>query len=287
MMKTNKWTAILFTLPGMLIYITFMVIPILFCFYYSFTNWDGISDQYRFYGLKNYVRLLSDDTFLAALKNTAIFTLITAFIYNVFGILFAVILDKNTRIHNFAKTAIFLPVVLSSVVVSFIWSYMTKMDGGVINLIMGAIGLPSIHFYASKMSMLYTVAFVVTWAGLGYFTMVYQAALKTIPDDLYEAATIDGAGILQKFFNVTLPLLTPGITINTVLSMIWGFKQYDHLKIMTPGTVQSITMNSIERAFNYNMFSYASAIILVLFIIVIGITIIQLGIMKRFEVNEA
>ncbi|MCC3372438.1 carbohydrate ABC transporter permease [Cohnella sp. REN36] len=285
-MRIAKKSAFVFALPGILIYFVFMVVPILLCFYYSFTNWDGISDHYRFNGIKNFTELASDDTFLDALKYTAIFTLITALIYNVFGILIAVILDKKSKVHNFAKSTVFLPVVLSSVVVSFIWSYMTQMDGGIINLVVNAFGLPSIHFYGSKMAILYTVSVAVTWAGLGYFTMVYMAALKTIPEELYEASTIDGAGKTSKFFRITLPLLAPGITINTVLSIVWGFKQYDHMKIMTPGTVQSITMNSIERAFNYNMFSYASAIILVLFVIVIVISVIQLGIMKRFEVSE-
>jgi ABC-type sugar transport system permease subunit len=285
MKKTNRFSEIAFITPGLLVYTLFMIIPIVLCFYYSITNWDGISSSYRFIGLDNFKDMLSDDSFFKAVKATLWITIISTLIYNTIGILLAVILDQFGKAYRFSKSALFLPTILSGVVVSFIWSYMTQPSGGVINYIAAAFGMKEINFYHSWLATVLTVTGVITWAGLGFFTTVYLSALQMIPQELYEASKIDGAGLIRRFLQITMPLLTPGITISTILSLIWGLKQYDFVKVMAPGTVQTISINAIERAFEYNMFAYASSISLVLFLVIITVSIVQLNIMKKREVE--
>ena len=149
-MKHNKLHDVLLAGPGYLIYTVFMIIPLGLCFFYSFTNWDGISKKFKIIGFRNFERLFQDASFFNALKVTLIITVITVLIYNVLGVFLAVVLNKKNRICAFAKSAVFVPTVLSSVVVAFIWSYVMQTDGGVINTILGLAGIPPVDFYDSR-----------------------------------------------------------------------------------------------------------------------------------------
>lgn len=288
-MKHSKLQDTALIAPGYLIYIVFMIIPLGMCFFYSFTNWDGISASYKMIGLRNFVKLFGNDDFYSALKVTLTITLITVLIYNVLGILLAVVLDRKGWVCSFAKSAIFVPTILSSVVVAFIWSYMMQTDGGVINTILNVFGVDPIDFYDSPMRTIIMISVIISWNGLGLFLVIYIATLNTIPADLYEAAEVDGANGFNRFFKVTLPLLMPGITINSILSMAGGLKQYDHVKVITGGgpggSTQTVTLLAVEKAFEYNRRGYSSAIILVLFIIIVIISVVQLSITKRREVE--
>lgn len=262
-----------------------MVIPILLTFYYSFTNWNGINSSYQFVGLKNFTHLLNDRSFTDAIKTTLIITITTAFFLNVIAIGLAAILDGVGKVYRIGKAGLFIPAILSSVVVSFLWSYMTQTNGGIINYILGIFNIQSYDFYKTTLRTTYLVSGVIVWAALGFYTTVYDATLKTIPEELYEAGRVDGANAFQRFFRITLPLLTPGITINSILAVTWGLKQYDFVKIMTPGSIQTIAVNAVERAFDYNRLAYASAIVLVLFFAIAIISFIQIYLVKKVEVE--
>ena len=288
-MKHNKLHDILLAAPGYLVYTVFMIIPLGLCFFYSFTNWDGISKKYKMIGLRNFERLFQDASFFNALKVTLIITVITVLIYNVLGVFLAVILSKKSRICAFAKSAVFVPTVLSSVVVAFIWSYIMQTDGGVINTILGLFGIPPVDFYDTPLHTIVMISVIISWNGLGLFLVIYMATLNTIPQELMEAAEVDGASGFQRFFKITLPLMMPGITINSVLSLAGGLKQYDHVKVITGGgpggATQTITLQAVEKAFVYNRRGYSSAIILVLFILFVIVSVIQISITKKREVE--
>ena len=288
-MKHNKLHDVLLAAPGYLIYTVFMIIPLGLCLFYSFTNWDGISKNYKIIGFKNFVRLFQDASFYNALKVTLIITVITVLIYNVLGVLLAVVLNRKNRACAFAKSAIFVPTVLSSVVVAFIWSYIMQTDGGIINTILGVFGIPPVDFYDTPMHTIVMISVIISWNGLGLFMVIYVATLNTIPQELMEAAEVDGANGVQRFFRITLPLMMPGITINSVLSLAGGLKQYDHVKVITGGgpggATQTITLLSVEKAFGYNRRGYSSAIILVLFIMIVIVSVIQISITKKREVE--
>ena len=288
-MKHNKLHDFLLVTPGYLIYTVFMIVPLGMTMFYSFTNWDGISKKFKMIGFKNFVRLFSDAQFFNALKVTLIITLITVLIYNILGVFLAVVLNRKNRICAFTKSAVFVPTVLSSVVVAFIWSYIMQTDGGVINTILALFGIAPVNFYKTPLDTIVMISVIISWNGLGLFLVIYVATLNTIPTELMEAAEVDGASGAQRFFRITLPLMMPGITINSILSIAGGLKQYDHVKVITGGgpggATQTITLMSVEKAFEYNRRGYSSAIILVLFILIVIVSAIQLSITKRREVK--
>lgn len=288
-MKHNKLHDTLLVAPGYLVYTIFMIIPLGMCLFYSFTNWDGISKKYKIIGFRNFERLFQDASFFNALKVTLIITVITVLIYNVLGVFLAVVLNRKNRVCAFTKSAFFVPTVLSSVVVAFIWSYMMQTDGGVINTILGLFGIHPIDFYDSPTHTIIMISVIISWNGLGLFLVIYVATLNTIPQELMEAAEVDGASGVQRFFRITLPLMMPGITINSVLSMAGGLKQYDHVKVITGGgpggSTQTITLLAVEKAFSYNRRGYSSAIILVLFVMIVIVSVIQVSITKKREVE--
>ncbi|MBF9016565.1 MULTISPECIES: carbohydrate ABC transporter permease [unclassified Oceanispirochaeta] len=285
MNKKSNWYDIAFVTPGLLVYMIFLVIPLLLSFYYSFTNWNGLSPHVKITGVKNYILISKDPMFLDSLWVTLKITVITALGVNTVGLLTAGVLNKPGGVLKMGRTIVFIPAILSAVVASFIWSYMTQTNGGIINIILKIIHLPSIDFYQSKESMVFMVSGVISWAALGFYTTIYIANMKTIPLDIYEAAEIDGASPLRQFFSMTIPMLRPAIIINSITAIIWGLKQYDFVKVMIPGYIQTVTIYAIERAFEYNMFGYSSAVIIVLLILTLLISLFQMKIMNRKEIS--
>ena len=287
-LKHNRLHDFLLVAPGYLIYVVFMIFPLGMCFFYSFTNWDGISAEFKMIGLRNFERLFRDAGFFSALRVTLIITVITVLIYNVLGVFLAVVLNRKTRACEFTKSAIFLPTVLSSVVVAFIWSYIMQTDGGIINTVLALFGVPPVDFYDSPDHTIVMISVIISWNGLGLFLVIYVATLNTIPQELMEAAEVDGANGVQRFFRITLPLMMPGITINSVLSMAGGLKQYDHVKVITGGgpggKTQTVTLFAVEKAFA-NRRGYSSAAILVLFILIAVVSVVQVSITKKREVK--
>lgn len=285
MKKKSNWYDIAFLTPGLLVYVIFLVIPLLLSFYYSFTNWNGLSPQVKITGLKNYILISKDPMFLDSLWITLKITIFTTIAVNTIGILTAAILNKPGGILKMGRTIVFIPAILSAVVASFIWSYMTQTNGGIINIILEILHLPIVDFYKSKESMVLMVSGVISWAALGFYTTIYIANMKSIPLDIYEAAEIDGASPLRQFYSMTIPMLRPAIIINSITALIWGLKQYDFVKVMIPGYIQTVTIYAIERAFEYNMFGYSSAVIIVLLFLTLLISLVQMKIMNRKEIN--
>ena len=164
-----------------------------------------------------------------------------------------------------------------------------QTDGGIINTILGVFGIAPIDFYATPFRTIVMISVIIAWNGLGLFLVIYVATLNTIPEEVLEAAEVDGASGIQRFFRITLPLMMPGITINSILSMAGGLKQYDHVKVITGGgpggATQTITLLSVEKAFEYNRRGYSSAIILVLFVMIVIVSAIQISITKKREVK--
>ncbi len=288
-MKHSKLYDALFLAPGFLIYIIFMIIPVVMCFLYSFTNWDGISATYKMIGFKNFENLFKDAAFFQAMQVTVIIMIVTTLIYNVFGIILAALLNDKGKLLGFSRSAIFIPTVMSSVVVAFIWSYMVQTNGGVINSIIALFGGSPVDFYSTPTTTIFMISGIICWNSLGFFVVIYMSTLSTIPQEVYEACMVDGAGWFHRFFHITLPLLAPGITINCILAVAGGLKQYDHVKVITGGgpggATQTVTLFSVEKAFEYNRRGYSSAAVIILFLIIVLLSVIQLSISKRHEVE--
>lgn len=288
MKKRRLHDALLLT-PGFLAYIIFMIIPLIMCLLYSFTNWNGFSPEYRIVGLDNFRMLFTDPHFFSAMRVTFVIMIITTLIYNVFGILLAALLNDRGKILGFSRSAIFIPTVLSSVVVAFIWSYMIQTNNGVINVILDTLGLSTADFYKSPMTTVIMMSVIICWNSLGFFVVIYISTFSTIPYELYEASKVDGAGWLQRFRHISLPLIAPGITICSILAVSGGLKQFDHVRVITAGgpggATQTITLFAVNMAFERSRRGYSSAAILVLFVIIVILSIVQLRISRKYEVE--
>lgn len=276
---------------GVLLYLAVMIIPMLLSFFYSFTNFNLLNATNSYIGGKNYVSMLSDDTFLSSL----LFTLKTSFtvtvVANVLGLIIALALNHTGRFYTALRTVFFVPQVLSSVVIGFIWGGMLNSQRGLVNTLLRQIGVigasGNIPWLATPELATLSVIGVCVWQMVGFCTVVYLAALQGVPQDLKDAANVEGANRWQMFRNVTFPLLSPGVTVNVVLLLIMMFKLYDIILVMTAagpaGTTESLAFYVTRMAFTVNRVGYASAMAVVLFI---SVAIISAGLGAFLRARE-
>ena len=261
---------------GVGLYLAVLVLPMLLSFYYSFTNFDLLNATNRFIGGQNYVAMLSDDTFLSTLLFTLKTSITVMVVANVLGLMIAMALNHPGPFYTVLRTVFFLPQVLSSVVIGFIWSGMLNSQRGLVNTLLRQIGLigtgGNISWLGTPSLATFSVIGVCVWQMVGFCTVVYLAALQSVPQDLKDAANVDGANRWQSFWNVTFPLVSPGVTVNVVLLLIMMFKLYDIILVMTAtgpaGSTESLAFYVTRMAFTVNKVGYASAMAVVLFIFV-------------------
>ncbi len=278
-----------FILPAFLIYTGLMIIPIIGAFALSFTNWNGISQGFQIIGLKNYVSMLTDKRLHNAIWVTVRITVTVAVTVNVLGLLIASMLNHAGRLINVLRSIFFMPYVISTVAIAFIWLSILSYTG-VLNTLLSAVGLDALvdDFIGNASNAIRSICIIEIWRILGFHMVLYLAALQTVPNDLYEACTMDGGTRWQKFRYVTLPMIVPGITISVIMSIMTEMKQYDVVKIITNGgpgySTETITYNIVTQAFGNNLLGYSSAIAVFLFAVIATVSIIQLTIASRFEV---
>jgi multiple sugar transport system permease protein len=273
-----------------LIYGCFVLAPILISFGYSLTNYNPFNPPTKYVGLDNYQLLFQDEQFLTALRVTSILTLIVVIVPNVLGLGVALLLDRRGWLYNALRSVFFTPVILSSVVVSVVWSRLLDAEGP-LNQTLRALGVDEPPGWLSDPRYaLYSVASIISWQMLGFCVVVYLAGLQGVPTDLVEAAEIDGAGPVRRFWAVTWPMLAPSVTINTVVLLISAFKAYDYIKVITnggpgAGTTATIAFNVLQTGLDANHGGYASAMAIIMLIIVATATAIALKILQRREVD--
>ncbi|MFJ7214017.1 carbohydrate ABC transporter permease [Amycolatopsis sp. NPDC098790] len=279
-----------FGAPGVLVYLCFVLAPILISFGYSLTNYNPFNPPVKFVGLDNYRLLFADEQFLTALKVTTILTLIVVIVPNLLGLGVALLLDRKGWLYNALRSVFFTPVILISVVVSIVWSRLLD-DQGPPNNLLRTLGVAHPPGWLSDPDVaLYSVASIVCWQMLGFCVVVYLAGLQGVPQELLEAASIDGAGPLRRFRAVTWPLLAPSLTINTVVLLISAFKTYDYVKVITnggpgSGATATIAFDVLQTGFDSNHVGYASAMAVLMLVIVAVVTTVVLGFLRRREVD--
>ncbi|MEU4526141.1 sugar ABC transporter permease [Amycolatopsis sp. NPDC024027] len=279
-----------FGAPGVLVYLCFVMAPILISFGYSLTNYNPFHPPVKFVGFDNYRLLFTDSQFLTALRVTTILTVIVVIVPNVLGLGVALLLDRKGWLYNALRSVFFTPVILSSVVVSIVWSRLLD-DRGPLNSLLRGLGVSHPPGWLSDPDLaLYSVASIVCWQMLGFCVVVYLAGLQGIPPELLEAAEIDGAGPLRRFRAVTWPLLAPSLTINTVVLLISAFKTYDYVKVITnggpgSGATATIAFDVLQTGFDSNHVGYASAMAVLMLVIVALVTTVVLNFLRRREVD--
>lgn len=267
-----------FAAPAFLIYTVLLVVPIIMAFCLSFFNWNGIGEM-TFIGFKNYTQVLKDKSIGNAVSNTLIITVVQTLVCNVLGLLLAVLLNKTGKRTAIFRTIYFLPNVLSGVAIAFIWKAIFSYNG-VLNTLLAAVGLDHLiaNFMTTHASALTCIIIVGIWSSLGYYMMIYVSALQSVPAELYEAATVDGASAWNKFRYITLPLITSGTMVSVMMSIINGLRAYDVVKIMTDGgpgkMTETIVYNIVRYGFNGNMMGYSCAISVVLFLVIAAVSIL-------------
>lgn len=274
----------------MLIYLCFVLAPIVISVGYSLTNYNPFRPPTRYVGFHNYRVLFEDEEFLHALKVTTTLTVIVVIVPNVLGLLVALLLDRRGWFYNALRSVFFVPVVLSSVVVSIIWTRMMA-DDGVVNKALRGLGVHDPPGWLSDPDLaVYSIGIILSWQTLGFCVVVYLAGLQGVPKELHEAAAIDGASPLQRFRNVTWPLLAPALTINTVVQLISAFKVFDHIQVITDGgpgegTTASIAFTVLRIGFTANRQGYASAMAIVMLVIIAIASAVALKVLRRREVD--
>ena len=290
MRRKRLWHFLSFGGPAVMVYVCFVLLPILISLGYSLTNYNPFNPPSKYMGLRNYQLLIQDQEFLTALKVTTILTVIVVVVPNVLGLGIAVLLDRPGWLYNALRSVFFVPVVLSSVVVSVIWTRLLDNDG-LLNQTLRGIGIDNPPGWLSDPHYaLYSLAGVISWQVLGFCVVVYLAGLQAVPTELTEAASIDGAGPIRRFWHVAWPLLAPSLTVNTVILLISAFKVFDQVQVIThggpgTGTTATIAYTILDQAFVFNRAGYASAEAIVMLIIIAVASAIALKLLQRREVN--
>jgi ABC-type sugar transport system permease subunit len=266
--------------PALAATVLFLVIPMVVSAYWSLTSYNGIKPP-EFVGLQNYVDVLGNSRFQKAFENTIAFVILGMGIGPALGLGSALLLDRSLRLRGLFRAAFFLPTMTSLVVVATIWKFLYS-DAGIINAVIGFVGLPAVSWLSNPTTALPAVVVTSIWQGFGFETVVFLAALQSIPRTFYEAASIDGAGRWAKFRWVTLPALRPTILFVYVIGIIGSFQTYDQIFVMTNGgpiqATRTIVFDLVDR-FNRLDLGGASAVayILVVFLAILSYLQLRIG----------
>lgn len=290
----RRWQVVgnfgIFVLPSLVIFTAVVFVPIIWTLIIGMTDERATRRTTSFVGFANVIALAGDPDFLQSLANTVIITLIVVIGTNALGIAIALLLQKQGALYNVLRSMYFTPVILSSIVVSVIWRSLLVEDG-LLNTVLRSVGVSNPPGWLTDPSIaVYSVSVIMVWQMLGFAVVVYLAGLAGIPQELDEAASLDGAGPLGRFRHVTWPLLAPSLTITTVMLMISSFKTYDQVAVLTnggPGTgaTATVAFEVIRSAFTDQRAGYASAMAGVMIVLVGLATAIVLRILQRREVT--
>ncbi|MBM2614781.1 sugar ABC transporter permease [Actinoplanes sp. LDG1-06] len=268
-----------FAAPALLVYFTFLVYPALSSLWFSFTDWDGLSPGYNVVGLQNYASMVDDPVVVRAALNNLIWAVVTVVVPVVLGLVLAVLLNGKVRGKPLLRLVFYTPAVLPLVSVASIWGWLYNPEYGAINAFLRSAGLDGLAqpWLGQDSTALGATMVAAIWLRVGFPMLLYLAALQGINPDLYEAATVDGAGRWQQFWHITMPGLRPAHYVVIALSVIDSFKVFDLIYAMTyggPGTATQVMGTWMYfNVFQYNQAGYGTAIAVVITVVAIAVSI--------------
>ena len=285
--KLTNWLAFLgFTAPNFILLAVFTFWPIAYSLYLSFFRWNMIAPVKTFVGLENYARMLKDPVFWQVLRNTGVLAAGTVFIKLSIALFLAVLLNQKIRGRNAYRAIVFSPTFTTSVAIAMVWGWILDPYYGLLKLPLHWLGLRSPNWLLDPQWALPGVMIVVIWAGIGYDMVIFLAGLQGIPIDLYEAARVDGASRWSLFWRITFPLLSPTTFFLLIISIVGAFKAFDIVAVMTGGGPLNSSNVYVyylyQNAFRWFKAGYASALAMVLFVIILVITVIQVRLSRRW-----
>jgi len=285
--RKKELTGWLFVMPSLIVFTLFMFLPIILGFWYSLTDYTGLSDQYNFVGLSNYVKLFQDRYFKVSIKNNLIYAGLYSVLTMLLALVLATLLNGLKRFRKIFRMAFFMPYISSMVAVAIIWKMIFNPNGGPLNTVLLNIGIANPpKWLASTDWALIAIVIVSVWKSCGYYMLIFLAGLQNIPETLYESAALDGAGKIARYFKITLPMITPTIFLNLVLVTINSFQVFDLVNVMTKGgpgmSTNVLSFRIYYEGFKNSSMGYASAIAYFLFAVILIITGFQFLIEKRW-----
>ena len=284
LINSDKFSSIFFLSPAVLGSFIFIVIPIFFSFYLSFTNWDLLS-KIEFVGLTNYINLFKSKEFYFILTNTIYYALITTILGVIIPLILANIINTKIRGTEIFKTIYFLPFITPMVVIAIVWAWIFDPNNGLLNYLLKT----HINWLLEPNWAMLCIIIVSVWKLIGYNMVIFLAGLSAISNSLYEAAKIDGASVIKCFFNITIPQLSPTIFFVIIITTISSFQVFDLIYLMTQGrplnSTNVLVYELYQSAFEHFEIGKASAIAYILFIVIFILTIIQWNLKSKW-VNE-
>ncbi|MBN1287563.1 MAG: sugar ABC transporter permease [Anaerolineae bacterium] len=290
----SRWyVPYLFLLPGLALYILWMIYPLIYEFYISFFDWKLMPGQVStFVGLENYRAILEDKVFWLALGNTVNYAIITVAGQMILGLTVAILVHRVTVAKRIFRAIYYLPVVTSWVVVAFLFLYLfSAHPGGLINYILVSLGvLTEPVAWLSETNTAWIAVYALgIWKGIGWSMVIFLAALQGIPDNLYEAASIDGAGQWKQLLTITLPLIRPTTLFVLVMLVIGGFNVFVSVFLITGGgplhRTEVVLSYMYDRAFDRLLFGYGAALSYILAAIIVTVNLVQMRLFRRPQVE--
>lgn len=279
---------IIFILPALLIYVVFSILPFLYTFYYSFTDYTDINPvNLNFTGLANYAKVLQNNLMTTAIQNSIVYAIVITSFQTLVGLPLAVILNGKLKTRNLLRAVYFFPAVFSALIIGYLWNFiMSSSDYGLINNLLHRLGFDTFNFFTANRA-LFSVIFTQVWQWAGWAMVIYLANLQSISPDLYEAAEIDGASGLKKFFFVTLPLMCPSVKIVIVTGLIGGMKVFDIIYAMTSGgpgnATETVMTVMMKKGISDGFYSQGAAFGVCFFIIVVLLSSVVTKLMGKWS----
>jgi len=276
---------VLFIAPSLIPLLLFTVGPMVASVGLSTVRWNLLKPPV-FVGLDNFARLLADSDFHAAVLHTAVYVAGYLPIVLVGGLLIALALNQKLRGLAIFRTAYFLPVVTSWVVVALMWRWLLDPRVGIVNFALGLVGIDGPGWYTDPFWAMPSVIIASAWKDLGFVMVILLAGLQSIPEEYYEAASVDGAGRWTRLRHITLPLLTPSIFFVVVISLINNLQVFDQVWVMTEGgpagATDVVVSQIVRNAFSYGQMGYAAAMSWLFFVVLLVITVVQFRLQRRW-----
>ncbi|QHA91130.1 sugar ABC transporter permease [Bacillus sp. N1-1] len=285
MNNQNKWFWI-FLSPVILALGIVVVVPFVYGFVFSFTDWNGLTAT-SFVGFEHYLNLFQEEEFMNSIWFTVKFSIVTVILLNVFGLCLALIVTRKIKSNNLLRTVFFMPNLIGGLILGFIWQFIFISVFGDVGNLLGLEGMEG--WLSTPETGFWGLVILTSWQMAGYIMIIYIAYLENIPKDLIEAAKIDGASALQRFKSITFPLVAPAFTVSMFLTLSMAFKIYDQNLSLTNGgpfnSTQMVAMEIVRTAFSDNEMAYAQAKAVIFFLIVAVIALTQVYYNKKREVD--
>ena len=286
---SRKSSINLFYVPVLILFAVFTAYPLISGVQLSFTDWDGYTANKAFVGISNYLRLFSDKYFLQVLINTLIFGFGCTILQQIFGLLLALVLDSKIRGKNFARAIVYLPVLVSPVIMGTMYYLLLQYNNGALNDIVLYFGGSKTAWLSDSNAAIGAIVFINTVQFMGISMILYLTGLQSIPVEYYEASDIDGASGLQQFRHITLPLLYPAMVTSVTVNLIGGLKLFDIIKVLTNGgpgySTNSVSTYIGITYFNAQSAGYASSMGVILFLMILIVTLVLNTVLKKKEVD--